>query len=596
MQDIKSLTITELSDKLAELGQPKYRASQVFRWLSRGARGFDDMSDLPKKLRDDLASAFSLTPPVMAQSRTSSDGTVKYLWKLADGETVESVVMEYKHGTTVCVSSQVGCRMGCKFCASTIGGLVRNLTAGEILDQVIFSGTEAQKQISSVVLMGIGEPLDNFDNVLRFLRIVSSPEGYNLGMRHITVSTCGNPESIDKLAGYNLQLTLTISLHAPDDETRSELMPVNRTSGVAAVMDAAKRYFDNTGRRVSLEYALIDGVNDGEEKANALAGLLRGAPYHVNLIRLNEVPERGLAPSGNGAVLKFTNALAARGVNFTIRRRLGLDIDAACGQLRRRSKDKESGTMPYFGLTDRGKVRRTNQDVFGAKTLPGVTLLAVCDGMGGASAGEVASALALKTFLESAETKLSNAVVTAADVSAEFSRAVHIAGNAVLEEASGNAEQAGMGTTLVAAGVIEDSGEVVACNIGDSRAYKSAPSGITKITRDHSVVGEMVERGALTPEQARRHPRRNLITKALGTLQDEEPDIFNVSLDPGEYLLLCSDGLTGTATDEEIWLTVKAASGCEEAANELMQMALRRGAPDNVTVLLFQRGEVSYNG
>ncbi|MDR0917469.1 MAG: 23S rRNA (adenine(2503)-C(2))-methyltransferase RlmN [Oscillospiraceae bacterium] len=335
MIDVKSLLPDELGVELQNLGEPRYRAKQLFSWLSRGVRSFDEMSDMPKALRAKLSEVFTLNAPRILRRQDSSDGTVKLLWELADGESVESVVMVYKHGVTVCVSTQVGCRMGCAFCASTLGGLRRNLTAGEILDQVIFSGIETGQRISNIVLMGIGEPLDNFDNVLQFLKLVSHGDGLNVGMRHISLSTCGLHENIDKLAHLGLQLTLSVSLHAPDDETRGKLMPVNAHGGVAALMDACRRYFDTTGRRISFEYALVNGVNDTPEHASRLAHLLHGAPYHVNLILLNEVAERGLKPSTSSRVKAFTDELDRRHVNYTFRRRLGLDIDAACGQLRR---------------------------------------------------------------------------------------------------------------------------------------------------------------------------------------------------------------------------------------------------------------------
>ncbi|MDR3209699.1 MAG: 23S rRNA (adenine(2503)-C(2))-methyltransferase RlmN [Oscillospiraceae bacterium] len=340
------MTPPELEASLTALGEPTFRAKQIFAWLHRGARSFEVMSNLSKALRDRLGALYFITAPALARKQVSAaDGTVKYLWSLADGECVESVVMRYEHGNTVCVSSQVGCRMGCAFCASTLGGLRRNLTPSEILDQVIFSQLDSGARVSNVVLMGIGEPLDNFGNVLRFLELVTHPDGLNLGMRHISLSTCGLTENLDKLGAYNLQLTLSVSLHAPDDATRSRLMPVNRDGGVAALMDACRRYFAATGRRVTFEYAMIDGVNDTEEHARALVRVLRGGDehrWHLNLIPLNPVPERALAPSRRESVEKFTRLLERGGVNFTIRRRLGADIDAACGQLRRSAVNRET--------------------------------------------------------------------------------------------------------------------------------------------------------------------------------------------------------------------------------------------------------------
>ena len=336
MVDLKSMTLDEQGEFLKGLGQPAFRARQVFSWLHRGAASFEEMSNLPKDLREQLARLCTLSRPAVARKQVSrEDGTIKYLWRLADGNCVETVLMRYRHGNTVCVSSQVGCLMGCAFCASTLGGKVRDLTAGEILDQVIFTQLDSGRPISNIVMMGIGEPLDNFDNVLRFLELVNCPEGLNIGMRHISLSTCGLVKKIDKLAEYGLQLTLSVSLHAPDDETRNALMPVNRGVGVDKLLETCRRYFEKTGRRISFEYAMIDSVNDADWQADLLARRLAGTGSHVNLIPLNHVEESPLKPSRR--VREFQRRLEERGINVTVRRSLGGDIDASCGQLRRKA-------------------------------------------------------------------------------------------------------------------------------------------------------------------------------------------------------------------------------------------------------------------
>lgn len=335
MTDLKSMTPEEMADYFEELGQPRFRAVQVFRWLHQGAESFDEMSNLPKALRERLKADCVLAVPQVERKQVSqTDGTIKYLWRLLDGNCIETVLMRYKHGNTVCVSSQVGCNMGCVFCASALGGKVRDLTPAEILDQVIFTQKDSGEKISNIVMMGIGEPLDNFDNVLRFLNLVNHPDGVNIGMRHISLSTCGLIKKIDKLASLGLQLTLSVSLHAPEDEIRSRLMPVNRAVGVAALMETCRRYFEITGRRISYEYAMIDGVNDSDAQADCLAQLLKGQPGHVNLIPLNDVAESPLKPSRR--VRQFQQRLEGHGVTATVRRRLGGDIDASCGQLRRK--------------------------------------------------------------------------------------------------------------------------------------------------------------------------------------------------------------------------------------------------------------------
>ena len=336
MTDIKSMNQAEMADYFRQLGEPAFRAKQVFQWLHRGAVSFDDMTNLSKGLREKLSGSCYITAPAVKRKQVSAqDGTIKYLWKLRDGNCIETVLMRYHHGNTVCISSQVGCRMGCAFCASTLGGKVRNLTPSEMLDQVLFTQLDSGVPISNIVLMGIGEPLDNFDTVMRFLELVNHPDGLNIGMRHISLSTCGLVEKIDKLADLRLQLTLSVSLHAPDDETRSRIMPVNKAVGVERLFKSCRQYFEKTGRRISYEYAMIDGVNDSDWQADLLAKHLKGTSGHVNLIPLNEVKESPLKPSRR--VEAFQKRLEQHGITVTVRRKLGGDIDASCGQLRRKA-------------------------------------------------------------------------------------------------------------------------------------------------------------------------------------------------------------------------------------------------------------------
>ena len=340
MIDLKSMTLEELSGFLRSMGEPAFRGRQVFTWLHKGVSSFDEMSNLSKALREKLKEQCILTVPRVAKKQVSArDGTIKYLWQMADGNCVESVLMRYHHGNTVCISSQVGCRMGCAFCASTIAGKVRNLTPAEMLDQVLFTQQDSGAEVSNIVLMGIGVPMDNLDNVLRFLELVNHPDGINIGMRHISLSTCGVIPGIARLAELGLQLTLSVSLHAPDSETRSKIMPVNRAYDVEALFAACHEYFQKTGRRISFEYAMIDGVNDHDWQADLIAKRLRGMPGHVNLIPLNEVTESPFRPSRRMAA--FQKQLEAQGITATVRRSLGGDIDASCGQLRRRAMEEE---------------------------------------------------------------------------------------------------------------------------------------------------------------------------------------------------------------------------------------------------------------
>ena len=337
MNEIKCLRLDELKTELKEMGLPSFRAKQIYSWLHRGVRSFDEMTDLPKALRESLGERYLLTlPEVVRRQESALDGTVKYLWRLHDGNCVETVLMKYHHGNTVCISSEVGCPMGCAFCASTIGGLVRRLSAGEMLDEVLFTELDSGQPVSNIVLMGIGEPLDNYENVCRFLELVNSEAGMNIGMRHISLSTCGIVPRILELAESKLQLTLSVSLHAPDDETRSRIMPVNRRWPVDELLEACRAYYAKTNRRISFEYAMIRDVNDSPETGRLLIKKLRGLPAHVNLIPLNNVEESPLKPSSRETVLRFQKQLEDQGIACTIRRTLGSDIDASCGQLRRK--------------------------------------------------------------------------------------------------------------------------------------------------------------------------------------------------------------------------------------------------------------------
>ena len=339
---ISSYTLEGLTALMKELGQPAFRAKQIFHWLHQKlVTEFSAMTDQPKALLAKLEEGYYIAAPVIARRQQSKDGTVKYLFALADGNCIETVIMRYHYGVTACVSTQVGCRMGCRFCASTQAGRVRNLEAGEIAAQIYAAQKDIGERISHIVLMGIGEPLDNFDNVMDFLSIISSPDGVNIGMRNISLSTCGVVPMIDKLAEKKLQLTLSISLHAPNDEMRSKMMPVNDAYPVAQLIAACRRYQETTGRRVSFEYSMVRGVNDSPATAKELAALIRGMGAHVNLIPINPVDGSPYSATDAENVKRFQSLLTDLGVNATVRRRLGSDISAACGQLRREEAAKE---------------------------------------------------------------------------------------------------------------------------------------------------------------------------------------------------------------------------------------------------------------
>ena len=334
--DIMSLTLGELKDFAESIGEKPFRAAQIFKWLHQKRAGdFDAMTDLPLPLRERLKAEFSFWHIKPVKILTSaSDGTVKLLFELCDGNHVETVLMRYEHGDSLCVSTQAGCKMGCRFCASTIAGFKRNLEPCEILGQLYETERATGRKVSSIVLMGIGEPLDNFDNVVKFLQILSTPEGTDMSLRHVSLSTCGLVDRIYDLAALDLGLTLSISLHSPYDEKRSELMPINDRYHIPELMKACRDYFGRTGRRISFEYALIEGENDSYDDAKALVGLMKGMPAHINVIPVNKIKERSYR-SDRGSAQRFCRLLCSLGANATVRRTLGADINAACGQLRR---------------------------------------------------------------------------------------------------------------------------------------------------------------------------------------------------------------------------------------------------------------------
>ena len=340
MNDLRSMTLEEITAALKEMGQPSFRGAQIFDWVqAKKVRTFGEMTNLPKALRERLAAEFSLSLLTVEKRLVSQeDGTRKYVYALPDGLLIESVFMPYDYGNTACISSQAGCRMGCRFCASTLEGLARNLFPGEMLEQIFRMEEDTGERISHVVVMGSGEPLDNYDNLLRFIRLITDEKGKNLSERNITVSTCGLVPQIRRLAGEHLQITLALSLHAPNDALRLTMMPIAQAYSVQETVAACDEYFTATGRRMSYEYSLIEGVNDSEACAKELAALLHGKNAHVNLIPVNPIQERDYKAPDRAAALRFQKRLENLGINATIRRKMGADIDSACGQLRLRTK------------------------------------------------------------------------------------------------------------------------------------------------------------------------------------------------------------------------------------------------------------------
>lgn len=343
-KDIKSFTLEELKKEMAAIGEKAFRAKQIYEWMHKKLAGsFDEMTNLPRTLQEKLKQEYSLTVLKPVQVLTSKlDGTTKVLYELEDGNVIESVLLRYQHGNSVCISTQVGCRMGCRFCASTLGGLTRNLTASEMLEQIYRFEAMTGERVSHTVLMGSGEPLDNFENVLRFITLLTDENGQNMSQRNITLSTCGLVPKMRELADKKLSITMALSLHASTQETREKLLPISNAYRLPEVMDACRYYFDKTGRRITFEYSLVAGVNDTPEEAARLAKLLAGMNCHVNLIPVNPIKERDFRQPRTGNVLKYKNMLEKTGINVTIRREMGRDIQGACGQLRKRYLEKEN--------------------------------------------------------------------------------------------------------------------------------------------------------------------------------------------------------------------------------------------------------------
>ena len=583
--DIKSLDLEELKELLAGMGEKPFRAGQIYTWLHRRfVTSFEEMTDISKNLREALKRDCELTAlKKMQMQQSRQDGTRKYLFALKDGNMIESVFMRYKHGDSVCISSQAGCRMGCRFCASTLDGLVRNLTPAEMLDQIYRIQADTGERISNVVVMGTGEPLDNYDNLLKFIRLLTDENGLHISQRNITVSTCGIVPNMRKLASEKLQITLALSLHASSQEKRRALMPVANKYGIQEVIEACRDYFEETGRRITFEYALVGGVNDSQRDAQELAQLIRGLNCHVNLIPVNPIKERDFVQSDAPVIQNFKNKLEKYGINVTIRREMGRDIDGACGQLRKRYTEKGGGKgMRTFSITDKGRIRRMNQDfVFSSEEPVGnlPNLFIVADGMGGHNAGDYASRRAVEVMVR--EIRESRAV----EPPAIFEQAIRSANQELLARAREDVRLEGMGTTAVLASLADR--KLWVANVGDSRLYV-VNEDMTQVTVDHSLVEELVRMGKIEEAEAREHPDKNLITRAIGASEEVTADVFEVDVKEGDFILLCSDGLTNMLKDEEIQSIVRSQKNVREKVEELVADADANGGKDNITAILIE--------
>ena len=461
------------------------------------------------------------------------------------------------------------------------GGLIRSLKTSEMLDQIYEIQRTTGERVSNIILMGIGEPLDNYDNVVKFIRMISDENGLNISQRNITLSTCGLVDRLKKLVDEKLTITIAISLHAPNDELRREMMPIANRYSIHEIIDACRYYVDMTGRRITFEYSMVEGKNDSRECAMQLVELVRGLNCHINLIPLNPVEGRMGQRSKGADIQNFKLLLEKNHTNVTIRREMGRDIDAACGQLRNKERGWKT-TMKAYAKTDIGSKRAMNQDsVYCNENSVGgfQNLFIVADGMGGHKAGDYASKLCVEKMAESIKNSESITPVTTLE------EAVKVANNAVLAEAKANVEYDGMGTTMVACTVMDNT--LYIANIGDSRLYIISDD-IKQITNDHSWVDEMVKKGELTESQARIHPQKNIITRALGIDETVHADYFEVDVKPDDKILMCSDGLTNMVEDDDIEYIVRHSSSIEKAVDSLVEKANENGGKDNITVILVE--------
>ena len=565
MTDIKSMTLEELKNLMTEIGEKPFRAKQIYAWLHQQlVTSWDEMTNLSKSLREKL-SVYPITALTQADVRISKiDETRKYLFQLEDGNVIESVLMRYHHGNSVCISSQVGCRMGCRFCASTIGGLTRCLKPSEMLDQIYRIQADTGERVANVVVMGTGEPMDNYDNLIRFIKILTDENGLGISQRNVTVSTCGIVPKMYDLAEEKLQITLALSLHAPNDEKRRELMPIANKYSMDEVLNACRNYFDKTGRRITFEYSLVAGVNDGEADAKQLAGRIRGINCHVNLIPVNPIKERSYVRSTRQAVENFKIKLEKYGINVTIRRKARSD-------------------MRIYSATDVGQKRKMNQDyVFVSEDPVGnlPNLFTVADGMGGHNAGDYASSHAVRILVDKIREDADYNPVKV------IRHAIEAANTEIRNRAQEDANLRGMGTTMVVATIVDQYAYVA--NVGDSRLYVIS-DGIQQITRDHSLVQEMVRMGEISEEEARNHPDKNIITRALGAEKTVDVDFFDLKLEKDCTILMCSDGLSNMVEDSKIREIVSdPEADIDQKGNALLREANQNGGKDNIAIVLVE--------
>lgn len=583
MEHLYNYSLEELTEYFKSINEKPFRAKQVFQWLyQKNAFDFQEMSNISKDLREKLEKQCIIDTFEIQEKQVSSDGTIKYLFKMIDGNLIEAVLMRHDYGQSLCVTSQVGCNMQCAFCASGLLKKQRNLTAGEMVNQVMAVAKDTGIRVSHVVVMGTGEPFDNYDEVMKFVRIINHPHGLAIGARHITISTCGLVNMIERYSNEGIQTNLAISLHAPNDEIRDQLMPVNKAFNMDALRKGVADYIEKTNRRVTFEYILLDDVNDSLAHARQLAHYMRGLNAYVNLIPYNSVDEHGFKPSSH--VEEFKDELLRLHINCTVRKEHGRDIDGACGQLR--AKRSGGDIMEYYALTDIGKIREKNQDQAAtAINLKDQVLGVVCDGMGGHKAGEIASHVVEEHVLTCF--KANPPFLDDEEVTNWLMDTVLEAHQIVKRMANMQEDTKGMGTTVAIA--VVDGDDAFFCHVGDSRIYIYDDQEITQMTRDHTLVNELIERGAITKEEGKNHRQKNVLMQAIGVEMNIVPDIQKYKLN-GKNILICSDGLFNSLEDEEILNIVKKNMNVRDKVHLLIEQANEHGGHDNIAAVLIEGG------
>ena len=573
--ELNSMYEDELRQFFEDRKEKAFRGTQLFTFFHDKKRYDVENSNLSAKAISLIKDEEINKIEIFKSFDSDIDETRKMLFKLKDGNLIEGVLMEYKHGYSQCVSTQVGCRMGCDFCASTKSGLVRNLSAGEMLGQVYEIENKYNIKISNFILMGSGEPLDNFDEVIRFIKLLHDEKGHNTSYRNITISTCGVADKIYDLADLNLPINLAVSLHQTNDKDRSALMPINRRFNLAELKKSLEYYVKKTNNRITFEYTMIKNQNDGIENIDELYSFAKNLKCHINLIPLNPIEEFDEKRPSKAEINDFKNKLEKKGFNVTIRRELGSDISASCGQLRRKIEVK---WMKVVSATNVGNYRKNNEDSYYVNESKNLYVLA--DGMGGHLAGERASKMATEIIGEDFAGE--REVISIDDAIEILSSSIRDANKKIYDSSQENEDYRGMGTTLSSGLILDD--VLIYSNIGDSRIYRINEE-MEQITQDDSFVNYLIEIGEITEEEAKNHPKKNVLTKAMGTTSDIEVIVNTLNIKDKDVLLFCSDGLTNMVPDEEIFKIVKENSP-EEARDMLLDLALKNGGMDNITFIL----------